>query len=221
KIPASRLEAHIRAAMAAVFGEPFDLSQAPLMRIVTLRISNDDHVLLLVMHHLIADAWSMHVFTNEIAMVYDAFSRNRPSPLSELPFQYPDFATRQRSASWTYGGVFSYWARRLKDGRFVLDLPADGRRPPVQTFRGAHRVSHIGCAVSEALMALSRNEGATLFMTTLSAFASLLLHFTGQTDLIVGCGTAGRDEAGTGQMIGGFLYTLVFGVGLSNDPLFF
>jgi Condensation domain len=219
-LPAEQQEARIHSMMAEVFQEPFDLSQPPLMRSVALRIHEQEHVLLLVVHHLVADGWSMHVLTREIAVIYEAFSRGEPSPLPELPRQYAEVAAEQRSAAEAFAASLAYWADNLNHSSLVVDLPTDRPRPAAQTFRGAHRSLQLTADVAQSLKSLSRKEGATLYMTTLAAFKALLFHYTGQADLIVGSGIAGRDRADTQDLIGCFFNTLVLRTDLSKDPTF-
>ena len=120
---------------------PFDLAQGPLFRASLLRLAEDDHVLLLTMHHIVSDGWSMGIFTRELTALYEAFSEGKPSPLPELPIQYADFAVWQRE--WLQGEVLekqlSYWRERLGGDLPVLELPTDRSRPAVQTYAGAHK----------------------------------------------------------------------------------
>ena len=151
---------------------PFDLGRGPLLRARLVRLGDDEHVLLVTMHHIVSDGWSMGVFFRELSVLYEAFSNNKPSPLEELRIHYVDYALWQRG--WLRGEELerqlAYWNRQLAGVPAVLHLPADRARPPVQTFRGAKLPVSIPKPLSEALTVLSHREGATLFMTLLAAF---------------------------------------------------
>ncbi|MGH7462239.1 MAG: condensation domain-containing protein, partial [Longimicrobiales bacterium] len=150
---------------------PFKLAEGPLLRTTLVRLSNADHVLLVTMHHIVADGWSIELFFRELWLLYIAFTDGQPSPLAELKIQYVDFAVWQRK--WLQGEVLTrqlaYWGNRL-DGLPRLELPTDRIRPPVQSFQGAYHWFTIPPSLTEQLKALSRREGATLFMTLLAAF---------------------------------------------------
>ncbi len=201
---------------------PFNLAQGPLLRATLLKLGEKDHVLLLTMHHIISDGWSMGVFVREMAALYDAFSKGRSSPLPDLSFQYADFTEWQRE--WMQGEVYeeqlAYWKQKLGDGPPVLDLPADHPRPAVQTARGAKHTRQLPKQLSQALKKLSRQEEATLFMTLLAAFQTLLYRYTGQDDISVGTPIANRNWAEIEALIGCFINTLVMRTDLSGDPTF-
>ncbi len=201
---------------------PFDLGTGPLLRTKLLRIDGNEHRLLLTLHHIVADGWSIGVFVRETATLYQAFCRGEPSPLPELPIQYADFAQWQHE--WLQGEVLDeqlrYWTERLKDATGVLDLPTDRPRPPVQTYNGAHEPFHFSKELSDALNTLSRREGVTLFMTLLAAFQTLLYRYTAQDDISVGVPVANRDRAGTEGLIGFFVNTVVMRTDLAGDPPF-
>ncbi|MDP9122454.1 MAG: amino acid adenylation domain-containing protein, partial [Acidobacteriota bacterium] len=186
------------------------------------RLDEAEHVLLFALHHIVSDGWSLGVLVREVTALYTAFSSGRPSPLPELPMQYSDFAAWQRS--WLSGGVLGgelqYWRDRLSGAPPVLELPADRRRPAVQSFRGAIRQLSLSPALSGALLALSRQEGATLFMTLLAALGTLLSRLTGQIDLTVGTVIAGRNRLEIEPLIGFFVNTLVLRPDLSGNPAF-
>ncbi|MEN9568431.1 MAG: hypothetical protein RLZZ69_3627, partial [Cyanobacteriota bacterium] len=181
-----------------------------------------EYVALLTMHHIVSDAWSMSVFVRELSTLYEAFSTDQPSPLPELPIQYPDFAAWQRQ--WLQGEVLetqlSYWRKQLGDSLPVLQLPTDRPRPKVQTFRGASQSFSIAIEIAEALKALSQQEEATLFMTLLTAFNTLLYRYTLQEDILVGSPIANRNRQETEQLIGFFVNTLVLRTNLSGNPTF-
>jgi amino acid adenylation domain-containing protein len=203
-------------------GRPFDLSRGPLLRVGVVRLSAEEHVVLSTMHHIVSDGWSMGILRREINALYGAFSRGLASPLPELPVQYADYAVWQRR--WLSGEVLerelSYWRRRLRGAPAVLDLPLDRPRPAVQSPRGGSRSLCLPEAVMEELRALGRREGATLFMTLLSAWQALLGRVTGQSDIVVGTPVAGRTRLEVEGLIGCFVNTLVLRGNLGKDPTF-
>jgi amino acid adenylation domain-containing protein/non-ribosomal peptide synthase protein (TIGR01720 family) len=201
---------------------PFDLERGPLLRTALVRVAEHDHVLVVVMHHIVSDAWSSDVFTRELAVLYDAFSRGEPSPLDDLPVQYADFAAWQREwlAGETLEEQLAYWRGQLAGLAPVLELPTDNPRPAVRTTRGATHAFAVDAATLEALRALSRAHNATLFMTGLAAFQLLLSRWSGQTDVAVGTPTAGRTHAELEGLIGFFVNTLVLRTDLSGNPSF-
>jgi alpha-ketoglutarate-dependent taurine dioxygenase/acyl carrier protein len=201
---------------------PFDLRRGPLWRVSLLRLGEEEHVLLLVMHHIISDGRSLNILVDELSTLYRAFAEGRPSPLAELPVQYADFAAWQRR--WLTGEVMErlveYWRRRLAGAPPVLELPADRPRPPVQSFRGASHTFTIPDDLARELRGLGRREGATLFMTLLAAFQTLLYRYTGQTDVVVGADMNGRSRPETERLIGFFIDMLVLRNDLSGNPAF-
>jgi amino acid adenylation domain-containing protein len=202
--------------------QPFDLAQGPLLRATLLRLYEEEYVLLLTMHHIVSDGWSMGVLYRELAVLYDAFYTEKPSPLPELPIQYADFAIWQRQ--WLQGerleSLLSYWKGQLDEAAPVLDLPTDRPRPPRQTFRGARQALVLPKHLTAALKALSWQEEVTLFMTLLAAFKVLLSRYTGQDDIIVGSPIAGRTQTEVEGLIGFFVNTLVLRTDLSGIPSF-
>jgi amino acid adenylation domain-containing protein len=199
----------------------FDLTRGSLLRAVLLRLGGEDHAVLFNLHHIVGDGWSMGVLTRELAVLHEAFSAGRPSPLPELPVQYADYARWQRA--WLRGEVLAehlaWWRERLA-GAPVLQLPTDRPRPPVQTFRGAARGFVLPPRLADELAVLGRGRGATLFMTLLAAFAALLQRHTGQDDVSVGSPVAGRPRAALEDLIGFFVNTLVLRVDGSGAPAF-
>jgi amino acid adenylation domain-containing protein len=202
--------------------QPFDLTTGPLWRTQLVRLGEEEYILLVIMHHIISDGWSMGLFIHEVAALYEAFSVGQPSPLSELPVQYADYAIWQRE--WLRGEVLenqlSYWKERLGDDLPVLQLPTDRPRPAVQTFRGTSQTMMLSQRTAEGLRELSQHHGATLFMTVLAAFNVLLYRYTGQDDLLVGTPIANRNRGETEQLLGFFGNTLVLRTDLSGDPTF-
>jgi amino acid adenylation domain-containing protein len=200
---------------------PFDLSQGPLLRTALLRRDQEEHVFLLVMHHIISDGWSLGIFWRELIALYNAFYINRPSPLPDLPIQYADFAVwqRQRLQGETLAGLVAYWKQQLANIP-ALQLPTDRPRQPVMSYRGAFQEIVMPAALTQALRTLSQREGATLFMTLFAAFAALLQRYTGQDDIVVGSYVASRDHAEVEDLIGFFVNTLVLRADLTGDPTF-
>jgi len=202
--------------------QPFDLAAEPLVRTKLLQLTEAEHVLLLTMHHIVSDGWSIGVFLRELAALYEAFCNNVPLVLPELPIQYADFAVWQRQ--WLQGEVLesqlAYWKQQLDDAPALLELPTDRVRPAVQTFRGAFQTFTLSKELSDALMTLSQRQGATLFMTLLAAFQTLLYRYTGQTDICVGTPVANRNRSEIEELIGFFVNTLVLRTDVSGNPSF-
>ncbi len=201
---------------------PFDLEKGPLFRAYLLRLSPDEHVLFLNLHHIIFDGWSEGVLNKELGLLYESFSIGKPSPLSELPIQYADFASWQRQ--WLQGEnldrQLSYWKKRLEDAEFTLELPTDRPRPPIQTFPGRKRGSVLPLYIYEALRALSQEERCTLFMTLIATFNVLLYRYTNQKDILIGTPIAGRTRIQIEPLIGFFVNTLVLRTDFSRNPTF-
>ena len=221
-LPEAERETALAAALEAEAHLPFDLSRGPLFRAVLWRLDEREHVLLVAMHHIVSDGWSLGVLVREVGALYASFLEDGPSPLPELPVQYADFAVWQRS--WLSGEVLEheleYWRERLSGIPLVLDLPTDRPRPAVRSQRGAvHRFS-LSAPLSRSLAALCRREGATRFMLLLAAFAALLSRLTGQDDLTIGTPIAGRNRSEIEGLIGFFVNTLIFRPDLSGEPGF-
>ncbi|GCF07286.1 non-ribosomal peptide synthetase [Dictyobacter arantiisoli] len=201
--------------------QPFDLEQGPLFRACLLLLSDREAVLLLTLHHSIADGWSMGVLTHELGQLYPAFVAGQPSPLPELPLQYADYALWQRQ--WLQGEVLDvqldYWKKQL-GGAEPLALPTDRARPAIQTHRGASQRIELSGELSQALKLFSQREGCTLFMTLLAAWQVLLSHYSGQDDISVGTPIANRTQAQLEDLIGFFINTLVLRSDLSGNPDF-
>lgn len=200
----------------------FDLSTGPLVRATLLRLSDTEHVLLLTMHHIITDGWSMGVFAREFTTLYAAFSKGQPSPLVELPIQYSDFTLwqRDRLQGKLLKTQLNYWKQQLGGELPILQLPTDCPRPPVATFTGAKQYFTFSKTLTEALTKLSQQEEATLFMTLLAAFNTLLYRYTEQEDILVGTSIANRNQAELEGLLGLFVNTLVLRSNLSGDPSF-
>jgi amino acid adenylation domain-containing protein len=201
---------------------PFDLSTGPLIRVVLLKLADEDHVVLLSMHHIISDAWSLGVFVKEMAALYGAFIKGWRSPLPDLPIQYSDYAEWQRG--WLRGEVLderlSYWRKRLAAAPPALELPATKPRQSAQTYDGATISFKIPDPLYGAVNALSKRENVTPFMILLAAFQTLLGRYTGKQDIIVGSPIANRDLPEVEPLIGFFVNTIVLRANLSGDPTF-
>ena len=200
---------------------PFDLTTGPLLRVVLYRLSERQHVLLVLMHHIITDGWSMAIFVRELADLYAAFLEGKPSPLAELSLQYADFAVWQRE--WLQGErlekQLAYWKRQL-EGVTDLALPTDRQRPAMQTYRGEHISLNVSRELTNRLKTLSRQEGVTLFMVLLGAFQLLLHRYSGQEEIAVGTPIANRNRSEIEGLIGFFVNTLVLRSDLKGDPSF-
>ncbi|MBD2559797.1 MULTISPECIES: non-ribosomal peptide synthetase [Nostoc] len=201
---------------------PFELAKSPLLRCVLLQLDDTEHVLLVTMHHIISDAWSVAILIRELGELYKAFSANQPSPLTELPIQYADFAIWQRQylQGETLKTQLNYWKQQLNGAPPLLQLPTDRPRPAVRTFRGATQSFTLPKSLTEEIKNLSNREGVTLFMTLLAAFKTLLYCWTGQEDIIVGSPIANRTRAELEELIGFFVNTLVLRTDLSDNPSF-
>ncbi|HEX8246483.1 MAG TPA: condensation domain-containing protein, partial [Longimicrobium sp.] len=201
---------------------PFDLAAGPLFRAALLRLGDEDHVLLLSMHHIVSDGWSLEVLFRELSSLYEAYREGRDSPLAELPVQYADYAAWQREQleGESLNRQLSYWKERLAGAPRVLDLPTDRPRPAVRTHRGATVWTDLSAKVLERLQALGRSEGATLYMTLLGALQVLLGKYAGSEDVVVGSPIAGRTRGEVEELIGFFVNTLVLRTDLGGDPSF-
>jgi hypothetical protein len=201
---------------------PFDLRRGPLLRGALLIINSYEHIILLTMHHIVSDGWSMGIFIREVGALYEAYREGEPSPLPELPIQYADYAVWQRQ--WLRGDRFNtqldYWRNRLADAPPILDLPTDYPRPLVQTYRGDSLTITLSSELSWELRALSRKYGATLFMTMMAVFKVLLHRYSGQNEILVGTGTASRNRPELEFLIGYFVNMLVLRSDLSGNPRF-
>ena len=198
----------------------FDLARGPLFRAVLYRLGPEEHVLLLLQHHIISDAWSVEVMLRELGILYRDRVSGRESTLPELPLQYRDFSRWQRG--WLKGEALThqldYWRSHLAGAPQVLELPTDRPRPPMESHRGANHPFSIPREMVERLHALSRREGASLFMVLMAAFDVLLWRYTGQEDLLVGIPVANRGRTELEGLIGLFVNTLVVRNDLSGNP---
>jgi amino acid adenylation domain-containing protein len=201
---------------------PFDLERGPLLRALLVHEGGDRHVLVVTMHHVVTDFWSVEVLMRELGELYVAFAGGGGSPLADLPVQYPDYA------AWLWdrlGGDqlepdLEYWRRRLAGASTVLALPIDHERPAVQSFRGGSHRFVVNAEMTSGLRGLARERGVTLFMVMLAAYDVLLHMYSGETDILVGTAVAGRPRAELEGLIGFFVNTLVLRSDLSGDPGF-
>jgi len=200
---------------------PFDLTQGPLLRVTLARLDDEASICYITMHHIVTDGWSMDVLTHEIAVLYDAFACDQPTPLPELPIQYADFAVwqRQAHAQAELERQLAYWRTQLQGYR-DLEVPTDYPRPPVSTYRGGFQSMATAPAIVEGLRRLSQKEGATLFMTLLAAFQVLMMRYSGQDDVVVGTPIANRTHPELEPLIGFFVNTLVIRGRLAGRPTF-
>ncbi|HYX22728.1 MAG TPA: condensation domain-containing protein, partial [Thermoanaerobaculia bacterium] len=207
---------------AAEAARPFDLGRGPLLRVLLLRLAGDEHRLLQTVHHVVSDGWSVRVMQRELTALYAAFASGQPSPLSELPVQYTDFARwqRQRLTDAETARQVDYWRRRLGDDQPPLDLPLDRPRPPLQTFRGGSVQRLLPADLADGLRRLAAGLHGSLFMALLAGFDLLLARLSGQDDVLVGTPVAGRGHADLEGLIGCFLNTLVLRADLSGNPTF-
>jgi amino acid adenylation domain-containing protein len=225
-LPAADRDAEAQRLAKEEAARPFDLRQPPLLRVTLLRMDEAEHIVLLTMHHIISDGWSVGVLMNELAALYTAFATEGMGgpTLPELPIQYADFAAWQRQ--WMAGEVrdlqLAYWKKQL-GGAVYLELPTDRPRPPVQGIKGETQWFSLPSTLVERLKSIGQEEDATLFMTLLAAIQTLLHRYTGQDDISVGTPIAGRNRVETEALIGFFVNTLVLRGrldGVSGPPSF-
>ncbi|CAG8863570.1 Tyrocidine synthase 3 [Pseudomonas fluorescens] len=199
---------------------PFDLARDSLIRGRLLRLADDQHVLLLTMHHIIADGWSMGVLTREVQTLYQAFSQAQGNPLPELALQYGDYAVWQRE--WLRGEVLHeqsrYWQQALTGAPALLTLPTDRPRPAEQDYSGASVELRLDPRLCAELRELSQRHGVTLYMTCLSAWAVLLARLAGQPEVVIGSPVANRRNAEIEGLVGLFVNTLALRVDTSGEP---
>ncbi len=220
-LPAAARDREVRRLADEEALQPFDLARGPLLRTGLLRLAPDEHVILLTMHHIVSDGWSMGVLIHEVAVLYAAEVQGRPSPLHALPIQYADYAVWQRG--WLQGELLdrelAYWRAALA-GVPPLQLPTDRPRPAVQSFRGGDSPVRTARTLLTGLRELARAEQATLYVVLLAGFQALLARHSGQEDLSVGSPIANRTRTEIEGLIGFFLNTLVLRTDLAGDPGF-
>ncbi|HEX3558083.1 MAG TPA: condensation domain-containing protein, partial [Pyrinomonadaceae bacterium] len=220
--PAGQREEEARRLAAEEARRPFNLMKGPLLRVALLRLEEQDYVALITMHHIVSDGWSDAIFIQEMVALYEAALAGRPSPLPELPIQYADFAIwqRERLQGESLRDLLAFWKEELAGAAPLLELPTDYPRPPAPTHQGAIESRVFPKPVYEALRALSREAGVTMFVILLAVFKTLLYRYTGQSDVVVGTPVANRTRLETEGLIGFFLNTLALRTDLSGNPTF-
>lgn len=215
-------EAGLKAAMSELASESFDLSRDRLFRFQLFRIADDDHVLGIVLHHIVSDGWSIGVLVREMASLYGAFVVGQSSPLEPLPLQYADYAIWQRRVAAADGLArdLEYWRNVLAGAAPGLELPTDRPRPAVQSSRGASIRVNVPAPLVAALTQLAQREGATLYMVLLGALQIVIGRCSGQDDVIVGSPIAGRNHAKVEPLIGFFINTVALRTNLAGNPTF-
>ncbi|HEU4323406.1 MAG TPA: amino acid adenylation domain-containing protein [Roseiflexaceae bacterium] len=219
--PAEREAAALALALSEA-QQPFDLAEGPLLRAALLRLDTDAHLLVLNVHHIVSDGWSMGVLYNELTQLYAAGLDGADPALPPLPVQYADYTLWQRQ--WLQGATLDaqldYWRGQLAGMPPVLELPTDRPRPATQTYRGAMHRFTLPAGLVNRLEQLGRTADATLFMTLLATFQVLLARYTGQDDIAVGSPIAGRTAVETEGLVGFFVNTLVLRTNLGGSPSF-
>ena len=227
-LPEATRAGAMRTLASAEARRPFDLARGPLLRAGLLRLGPDEHVLLVTMHHIVSDGWSMGVLVRELVALYAAYTGGVPAALPELPIQYSDYAHWQRE--WLQGegdhagsplqAQLAYWKAQLAGAPATLELPSDRPRSSLQSFEGTRRSWAIAWPLLDSLKRLSQQAGTTLFMTLLATFDCLLARYSGQHDIVVGTPIANRTQGETEGLIGCFVNTLVLRTDLSGNPTF-
>jgi amino acid adenylation domain-containing protein len=220
-LPADGREAELQRLAAAEIRRPFDLSRPPLLRGLLVQLDDNEHAVILVVHHICVDTWTITVLVREVMALYDAFVRRLPSPLPLPSVRYADYVRRQQEALPAHAAAnqLEYWKRQL-NGASVLRLPTDRPPQPAGNFRGGHLRFELSSQLSDALIGLSRRQGVTLFMTLLAAFQTLLYRYSGETDICVGTAVSTRHGAGMEELVGCCMNTVVLRTDLSGDPTF-
>ncbi len=221
-LPNSERENEIQRLALEEAVRPFNLATGPVFRAQLLRSAPEDHILLIVLHHIIGDRWSAGILAEEMEALYAAYVSGKPSPLPEPVIQYADFSIWQRS--WLQGAALdkqaAYWKRQLAGAPALLEFPTDHPRPPVLSHKGATITQLLSKDLVDKLTALSQAEGVTLFMTMLAALQTLMARYSGQDDIVIGSPIAGRNTAEVEQLIGFFVNTLALRTDLSDNPTF-
>jgi amino acid adenylation domain-containing protein len=215
-------ERALAALSRAEFQTPFDLERGPLLRVRLVRLAEEEHVLLLTVHHIVADFWSMAIVLREMVVLYQAFAAGQPSTLPALPIQYADYAVWQRTRfdGPALAPLLEYWRERLAGAPPALELPTDRRRPRIQGLRGARADFTLPPVLIAGLRALAQREGVTPFMVSLAAFQVLLARYTGQDDIVVGVPSANRERAELEDLVGFFVNVLPMRTVLHGNPTF-
>ena len=221
ELPAAEREAEALRLVTAEIESAFDLSTGALLRVMLVKLEETKQILVLNMHHIVADDWSMGVLMREIKVIYTSLVQGQPVSLPELPLQYADFADWQRE--WLQGEVLetqlAYWRQQL-NGISVLNLPTDRGKPDIQTYKGATQFVELPKQLASGLQTQSKRSGVTLFMTLFAAFQTLLYRYTHQSDIAIGVAIANRNRSELESLIGFFVNTLVLRTDLSGNPTF-
>ena len=219
---AEEREARVRSFVKDETDRPFDLTRGPMLRLVVARISSDEHVLVLTLHHIVSDGWSVGIALSELIAGYNVIVTGTSPALPELPVQYVDFAAWQREllSGQMLEKQIDFWREQLRGAPALINLPADRPRPAARSFRGDRQSLTISPEVTSRVRELARSERATLFMTLLAAFQSLLACVTSDDDIVVGSPAAGRNHPEAEKLIGYFVNTLVLRTGFKDDPGF-
>nr|WP_282440273.1 non-ribosomal peptide synthetase [Brasilonema sp. UFV-L1] len=221
-LPVIKRETEVKQLIIEAAQCPFDLGVGPLLRTTLLWLDEEEYILLVVMHHIVTDEWSMGVFIQELSTLYPAFCVQESSPLPELPIQYADFAVwqRQRLSESVQETQLNYWLSQLDGAPQLLQLPTDRPRPSVQTYQGTAQSFTINTDLTQKLQTLSQESGTTLFMTLLAAFATLLYRYSNESDILIGSPIANRNPSETESLIGFFVNTLVLRTRFEDNPSF-
>lgn len=219
-LPENERNARARQLTEAAAAEPFDLARGPLLRFLLLRLQADEYMLVLVIHHIVADGWSIGVFFQELVTLYGDFAHTRPLSVPALPVQYADYAAWQQAL--VQGELrerqLAYWQRQLAGVPTMLEIPADRPRPAIPTTRGATYHFRLSETLTAALKRFSQQEGVTLYITLVTAFQVLLHRYTGQEDLVVGTAIADRRRPEFENVLGMFLNTLALRTSFADNP---
>jgi amino acid adenylation domain-containing protein len=215
-------QAEVQRIMTSEAAQPFDLSQAPLLRTNLLQLNSQEHLLLLTTHHIVSDGWSMAILYEELREWYEGYAHGKNISLPELPLQFNDYAAWQRQ--WLQGAVLEqqleFWKRQLKGPLPALDLPSDHPRPAEQSHRGSIKYFALPNSLCSDLKSLCRREDVTLFMVLLAAFQTLLHRYSGQEEIVTGTTVAGRTQSDIEGLVGLFLNTLALRTDMSGEVTF-
>ncbi|WP_229210052.1 condensation domain-containing protein, partial [Duganella sp. Root1480D1] len=211
-IPPAGHVAAIAAANLDAVRTPFNLTAGPALRGRLLRLAEDEHVIFITLHHIVADGWSMGILVREVSVLYEAYSAGRADPLPPLAIQYGDFAAWQRKQGAALQRQLAFWRTHLEGAPELLALPTDRPRPAMQSFAGSRCLLKLDAPLTAGLRALAQRHGATLFMTLLAGWSLLLSRISGQDDVVVGMPVANRQRAELEPLIGFFVNTLALRV---------
>ncbi|KAG0324533.1 hypothetical protein BG004_003455, partial [Podila humilis] len=213
-------EALVKELVKQHVGTPFDLINGPLIRAMLIQLAKCEHVLLITIHHIVIDGWSMGIMFRELNALYNAYSTRQPDPLNPLPIQYPDYAAwqKQQLTEDKLQAQSTYWHETLAGVPVSIELPIDRPRPPQQSVVGASVPIHLDRDLTHGLNSLSRKHGVTMFMTVLAAWSAVLSRLSGQEDIVIGTPSANRGHPQLEQLIGFFVSTLALRIDLSDEP---